>query len=106
MPAPVTEQPSPPISSTSPPDSIMRAISAEDSSSQNQFKPYAVAGDPESDVRWDLNSSKALKSAFVNPVSQSMRQDHIAWTFPVFESSSFSPKGMAEAHPCKSLTAT
>jgi len=70
VPAPVTEQPAPPVSPTSPtPESIMRAINAEDSSPQNQSKPYAVDGDVESDVRRALSSSKGLKSAVINPVS-------------------------------------
>jgi osmotically-inducible protein OsmY len=47
----------------------MRAINAEDSSPQNQSKPYPVDGDLESDVRRALNTSKALKSAFITPVS-------------------------------------
>ncbi|HTF71704.1 MAG TPA: BON domain-containing protein [Edaphobacter sp.] len=47
----------------------MRAISAEDSSPQNQSKPYPVDGDLESDVRRALSTSTALKSAIVIPVS-------------------------------------
>lgn len=70
LPAPVTEQSATPVSPSSPtPESIMRAINAEDSSPQNQSKPYAVDSDLESDVRRALSSSKALKSSFITPVS-------------------------------------
>ena len=47
----------------------MRAINAEDSSPQNQSKPYAVDGDLASDVRRALSTSEALKSAIITPVS-------------------------------------
>jgi len=58
------------VSPASPaPENIMRAISAEDSSPQNQSKPYPVDGDLESDVRRALNTSKALKSSVITLVS-------------------------------------
>jgi hypothetical protein len=70
LPAPVAERPEPPVSPASPtPENIMRAINAEDSSPQNQSKPYPVDGDLESDVRRALNTSKALKSAVITLVS-------------------------------------
>lgn len=57
-------------SSASPtPENIMRTINAEDSSPQNQSKPYPVDSDLESDVRRALNTSKALKSAVITLVS-------------------------------------
>jgi len=51
------------------PENIMRTINAEDSSPQNQSKPYPVDSDLESDVRRALNTSKALKSAVITLVS-------------------------------------
>ena len=70
LPAPVAEPQAPPVSPASPtPENIMRAINAEDSSPQNQSKPYPVDGDLESDVRRALNTSKALKSAVITLVS-------------------------------------
>ncbi len=70
VPAPVTEEPVPSVSPTSPtPERIMRAISEEDSTSQNHSKPYPVDGDLESDVRRALNASKALNKADIHPVS-------------------------------------
>jgi len=57
-------------SSASPtPENIMRTINAEDSSPQNQSKPYPVDSDLESDVRRALNTSNALKSAVITLVS-------------------------------------
>lgn len=47
----------------------MRAINAEDSSPQNQSKPYPVDADLENDVRRALSVSKALKGAVISPVS-------------------------------------
>jgi hypothetical protein len=58
MTAPVTEQTLLPISPTSPSDSIVRAIRAEDSDLQNQFKSYAVGGDLESNARQGLTVPK------------------------------------------------
>jgi len=51
------------------PENIMRTINAEDSSPQNQSKPYPVDSDLESDVRRALNTSNALKSAVITLVS-------------------------------------
>jgi len=46
----------------------MNAIHTEDSSPENQAKPYPVDIDLESDVRKALSTSKALKSAVITPV--------------------------------------
>jgi len=62
-------QASPPSPRPPTSENIVRAINAEDSSPQNQSKPYPVDGDLESDVRRALRTSKALKSAVITPVS-------------------------------------
>ena len=65
-----TLEPLPPASPTpSTPENIIRAITAEDSSPENQSKPYPVDGDLERDVRQALSTSKALQSAAITPVS-------------------------------------
>jgi hypothetical protein len=62
--------PPPPASPTpSTPENIIRAMTAEDSSPENQSKPYPVDGEVELDVRQALSTSKALQSAVITPVS-------------------------------------
>ena len=69
----LAENPKPSAAQASPasptPENIMRAINAEDSSPQNQSKPYPVDSDLESDVRRALSTSKALRSATITLVS-------------------------------------
>jgi osmotically-inducible protein OsmY len=69
----LAENPKPSAAQASPasptPENIMRTINAEDSSPQNQSKPYPVDSDLESDVRRALNTSNALKSAVITLVS-------------------------------------
>jgi hypothetical protein len=67
VPAPIAGRPAPPASST--PENILNAINAEDSTPENQSKPYPVDGDLEGDVRRALSTSMALKSAVITPVS-------------------------------------
>jgi TonB family protein len=69
LPAPVAGRPAPPASPASPTSqNIMNAIHTEDSSPENQAKPYPVDIDLESDVRKALSASKALKGAIITPV--------------------------------------
>lgn len=67
---PLPSQSAPSVFPVSPtPENIMRAINAEDSSPQNQSKPYPVDADLERDVRQALSASTVLRNAVITPVS-------------------------------------